>query len=108
VPEPTTTVEPVGEPAAPVEPQPAPSEEPLVPVEMDVDKKTPISLITKIPGIGPSIVKKLEAAKISSLEELLSMDIDDLLAIEGIGQKTAENLVKHLKKLIDEGDVNGP
>ena len=103
VPEPTTE-EPTSEPAAPVEPQPTPSEE--APVEMDVDKKTPISLITKIPGIGPSIIKKLEAAKISSLEELLSMDLDDLLAIEGIGQKTAENLVKHLKKLIEEGDIS--
>jgi len=94
--------------AAPAEPQPAPEEKPLLEAEMDTEKKTPISEITKIPGIGPSIVKKLEAAKISSLEELMSMDLDDLLAIEGIGQKTAENLVKHLKKLIEEGDVNGP
>jgi small subunit ribosomal protein S3 len=83
-------------------------EKPPVDIDMDIDKKTPISEITKIPGIGPSIVKKFEAAKISSLEELLSMDLDDLLAIEGIGQKTAENLVKHLKKLIEEGDVSGP
>ena len=83
-------------------------EKPPIEADMDVDQKTPISEITKIPGIGPSIVKKFEAAKISSLEELLSMDLDDLLAIEGIGQKTAENLIKHLKKLIEEGDVNGP
>jgi small subunit ribosomal protein S3 len=83
-------------------------EKPPVETDMDIDKKTPISEITKIPGIGPSIVKKFEAAKISSLEELMSMDLDDLLAIEGIGQKTAENLVKHLKKLIEEGDINGP
>ncbi len=93
---------------APAEPQPADVEEkPPIELDMDVEKKTPITLITKIPGIGPSIVKKLEAAKISSLEELMSMDLDDLLAIEGIGQKTAENLVKHLKRLIEEGDVNG-
>jgi len=94
--------------AVPIEPQPAVEEQPPVDLDMDIDKKTPITLITKIPGIGPSIVKKLEAAKISSLEELLSMDLDDLLAIEGIGQKTAENLVKHLKKLIEEGDISGP
>lgn len=99
---------------APVEPAPEVAAElkqeaaaqPPVEIDMDVEKKTPITEITKIPGIGPSIVKKLEAAKISSLEELLSMDLDDLLAIEGIGQKTAENLVKHLKKLIEEGDVS--
>ena len=100
--------EPAAAEAAPAEPQPAAEEEkPPVELDMDIEKKTPISLITKIPGIGPSIVKKLEAAKISSLEELMSMDLDDLLAIEGIGQKTAENLVKHLKRLIEEGDVNG-
>ncbi len=101
-----TPVEPAPEVAAELRQQA--EEKPPVEAEMDAEKKTPISEITKIPGIGPSIVKRLEAAKISSLEELMSMDLDDLLAIEGIGQRTAENLVKHLKKLIEEGDVNGP
>ena len=66
-------------------------------------KKTDIKKITEIPGMGASIVKKLEKAKIGSLEELYEMDIDDILSIEGIGKKTAETIIKNLKKLIEEG-----
>ena len=66
-------------------------------------KKTDIKKITEIPGLGASIVKKLEKAKIGSLEELYEMDIDGILSIEGIGKKTAETIIKNLKKLIEEG-----
>lgn len=66
-------------------------------------KKTDIKKITEIPGIGASIVKKLEKAKIGSLEQLYEMDIDGILSIEGIGKKTAETIIKNLKKLIEEG-----
>ena len=66
-------------------------------------KKTDIKKITEIPGIGASIVKKLEKAKIGSLEELYEMDIDGILSIKGIGKKTAETIIKNLKKLIEEG-----
>jgi small subunit ribosomal protein S3 len=91
-------------PAAVAPPQPAPEAEP---VEIITEKKTDISNLKKVPGIGPSVIKKLEKAKITSLEELYAMELDDLMAIEGIGQKTAELLVKHLKKLIEEGESNG-
>lgn len=66
-------------------------------------KKTDIKKIAEIPGIGVSIVKKLEKAKIGSLEELYEMDIKGILSIEGIGKKTAETIIKNLKKLIEEG-----
>jgi len=66
-------------------------------------KKTDIKKISEIPGIGGSIVKKLQKAKVESLEELYEMDINGILSIEGIGQKTAENIVKNLKKLLKEG-----
>jgi small subunit ribosomal protein S3 len=65
--------------------------------------KTDIKQITKIPGIGPSVVKKLDKAKISSLEELFEMDIDDIMSIDGIGEKTASIIIKHLKNLLKEG-----
>ena len=67
------------------------------------EKKIDIKRITEIPGIGPSVVKKLEKAKIGSLEELYAMDVDDIMSIEGIGGKTAEIIIKKLKKLIEEG-----
>ena len=65
-------------------------------------KTTDIKNITKVQGIGPSIIKKFEKAGVKSLEDLLELDVDDLAAIEGIGGKTAENVVKNLKKLLEE------
>jgi small subunit ribosomal protein S3 len=65
-------------------------------------KKTDIKKLTEIRGVGPSIVKKFEKAGITSLEELYEIDVDDLAAIEGIGGKTAENIIKSLKKLLEE------
>jgi small subunit ribosomal protein S3 len=65
-------------------------------------KKTDLKKLIEIKGIGPSIVKKFEKAGIQSVEELYEMDVDDLSSIEGIGGKTAENIVKKLKKLLEE------
>jgi small subunit ribosomal protein S3 len=71
--------------------------------EKQIEKKvTDIKMLTKMKGIGPSVVKKFEKAGIKSLEELYEMDVDDLAAISGIGGKTAENIVKNLKKLLEE------
>ena len=74
--------------------------------EPKLEKKTDIKLITKIPGIGPSVLKKLEKAKITSLEELYTMNLDDLMAIDGIGNKTGELIVKNIRKLLEEGTKN--
>ncbi|RLF51145.1 MAG: 30S ribosomal protein S3, partial [Thermoplasmata archaeon] len=70
--------------------------------EKKPEKKTDIKKLAEIQGIGPSIIKKFEKAGIKSLEELYEMDVDDLAAIEGISGKTAENIVKKLKKLLEE------
>ena len=53
--------------------------------------------------MGPSVVKKLEKAKIESLEELFEMDVDSIVSIEGIGKKTAELIIKKLAKIIEDG-----
>jgi small subunit ribosomal protein S3 len=65
-------------------------------------KMTDLKKLTEIQGIGPSIVKKFQKAGIKSIEELYEMDVDDLATINGIGGKTAENIVKSLKKLLEE------
>jgi small subunit ribosomal protein S3 len=68
--------------------------------ELVVEKKlTPIIKLKDIPGIGPSVVKKFEKAGINFLEDLFDMDVDDLTTIDGIGIKTAENIVKNLRKI---------
>jgi len=66
------------------------------------EKITDIKHITKMQGVGPSVIKKFEKAGVKSLEELLELDVDDLSAVNGIGAKTAENIVKNLKKLLEE------
>ncbi len=74
-----------------------------VPVEMPVEKKTTdIKKLTELKGVGPSVVKKFEKAGIKTIEELYEMDVDDLSTINGIGGKTAETIVKQLKKLLEE------
>jgi len=65
-------------------------------------KKTDIKKLVEVQGIGPSVVKKFEKAGIKTLEDLYEMDVDDLGAVKGIGGKTAENIVKNIKKLLEE------
>jgi len=65
-------------------------------------KQTAIKHLAKIQGVGPSVIKKFEKAGIKTLEELYELDVDDLGAIEGIGGKTAENIVKNLRKILEE------
>jgi len=71
--------------------------------EKKIEKtKTDIKKLTNIPGIGPSIVKKFKKGGITSLEELGEMDAKELSSIEGIGNKTAVNIIKKLGKLLEE------
>ena len=69
---------------------------------VEKQKTTDIKKLVKIPGIGPSIVKKFEKAGIKSLEELYEMSPDDISSIDGIGGKTADNIIKKLGKIIEE------
>ena len=66
-------------------------------------KQTPITKLKDIPGVGPSVIKKFEKAGFKSLEEIYDTDVEDLSSIDGIGMKTAENIVKELRKIIKEG-----
>jgi len=75
--------------------------------EIKPKKETDIKKLSKIKGIGPSVIKKLEKAKIMSLEELYDMDVDGIVSIEGIGKKTAEIIIKKISKLIEEGNKDG-
>lgn len=69
--------------------------------EPSKEKEPDIHRLTEIPGIGPSIVKKFEKAGVHTLEEVFEMDAEDLASIEGIGEKTAETIIKELKKIIE-------
>jgi small subunit ribosomal protein S3 len=71
-------------------------------VKSERTTETDIGKLTQMQGIGPSIVKKFKKAGIKTLEELYEMDVDDLSAVNGVGGKTAEIIVKNLKKLLEE------
>ncbi len=52
--------------------------------------------IEEIPGITPSLVKKLKAAEINNVEELKNLGLQGLLEIPGIGNKTAQKIIQLL------------
>ena len=66
------------------------------------EKTTDIRELVKMEGVGPSLIKKFQKAGIKTLEELFELDVDDLSAIDGVGGKTAENIIKNLKKFLEE------
>lgn len=72
--------------------------------EKKPEKLTDIKKILEIPGIGPSVVKRFEKEGVKSVEELFEMEIDELSSIEGIGEKTAKNIIKQLPKLLEKGE----
>lgn len=67
-------------------------------------KLTDIKKIMDIPGVGPSVVKRFEKEGVESVEELFEMEIDELSSIEGIGEKTAKNIIKQLPKILEKGE----
>ncbi len=89
-------------PAAKKEEPSKPEAKPAAKTTAEKQTTTPIKKITDIPGIGPSVVKKCEKANIKTVEELYELDVDEIMGIEGIGRKTAELLIKNLKKLTKE------
>ena len=68
--------------------------------EKEESQGTPIKDLSKIPGIGPSIIKKFEKADIKTLEELFDMKAKEISEIEGIGIKKAETIIKGLRKIL--------
>lgn len=54
------------------------------------------SLDTK--GLGEKIVEKLVNANFNSINKILSLNLNDIIAIDGFKEKSASNLVKSIKK----------
>jgi N utilization substance protein A len=56
--------------------------------------------IGNLEGIGAKIEEKLVNADINTVQQLAKTDIEDLIKIEGIGQKTAESLIQRAKDFV--------
>ena len=66
------------------------------------EKKTDIKELIEIPGVGPSIIKKFDAAGIKTVEELYELNAEEIAEIPGIGDKTAKTIIKELRKFFKE------
>ena len=68
------------------EPEPARQEEP--------SNARPIS---ELEGVGPKTEKALIAAGYDTIEKIKALGVEDLVKVDGIGQKTAEKIIKSAK-----------
>jgi len=56
--------------------------------------------ISSVPGVGPKTKKLLEAAKLDTVEAIASSSVEEITKIKGIGEKTAEKILKGAKELL--------
>lgn len=54
----------------------------------------PALSLQRLPGVGPALEKKLTDAGIADVRQLVGMSLEQLTAIEGIGEKTAQKLLE--------------
>jgi len=56
----------------------------------------------EIPGIGKSIISKLQKEKIETVEDVFRLNAEALTNIPGIGAKTAEKVIESVKKYFEQ------
>lgn len=65
------------------------------------DLMTSVSL-TELDGFPPEMVPVLEAAGYKSLKDILDLERDELIAIEGISEESADSLLQFLSEVTEE------
>ncbi len=64
----------------------------------DAEKKSSkVDPLTEIDGITPKVAENLQKGGISTVEQLKKISKEDLLNIDGIGEKTAEKIIEAVK-----------
>ncbi len=58
--------------------------------------------VGQLEGVGPKLTEKLINANISSIQRLASTQVEALIKIEGLGQKTAEALIEKALVIVEE------
>jgi len=59
----------------------------------------PDGYLTQIKGVGPKIAGILKTAGYDTAEKLKKLTVEDLTKLQGIGEKTAEKIIKAVKNI---------
>ncbi len=57
--------------------------------------------LSELPGLEPRIIKLLENGGVFSVEDLVEKSLEELMAIDGIGEKTAKKILEIIKESVD-------
>ena len=70
-------------------------------IKSKVQSATGELLLRNVRGVGPSVEERLKEGGITSVEQLAACSVEQLCAVKGIGDKTAEKLVEAAKEAIE-------
>src|SRR5207245_4485270 len=63
----------------------------------------PTTPLTALAGVGPKTIEKIEAAGITSLEQLAGMTPEQLMEIPGIGEKMVDKIYQAVNQFYEGG-----
>src|SRR5262245_34358974 len=68
----------------------------------------PVTPLTALAGVGPKTIEKIEAAGITSLEQLAGMTPEQLMEIPGIGEKMEDKIYQAVNQFYESGAGAAP
>jgi N utilization substance protein A len=68
----------------------------------------PVTPLTALAGVGPKTIEKIEAAGITSLEQLAGMTPEQLMEIPGIGEKMVDKIYQAVNQFYESGAGSAP
>jgi N utilization substance protein A len=68
----------------------------------------PTTPLTALAGVGPKTIEKIEAAGITSLEQLAGMTPEQLMEIPGIGEKMVDKIYQAVNQFYEGGAAAAP
>ncbi len=70
--------------------------------EADAGASEPLTVVTlqRVAGVGPALEERLNAQGITTVEQLAQASLEQLTAVKGVGEKTAEKLIELAKQLL--------
>ena len=70
--------------------------------QLEIKSKAQLASVAvrSLPGVGPAMEKRLQDAKIATVQQLAALTLEQLVAVEGIGEKTAQKLLESAKQAL--------